>query len=180
MGSLDAAEAVAGLALVFVLPGFALSRALFPEWRFRGPGGTVRVVETLSFSLVGSVGITIVIGYGLLSTSVGFGATWADPTIFAALAAVTAVGLVVAFLRGAFSAVPPAGPVLPAEPGVDGAMEAVRELDRLRVEERRLRHQLRTLAREAPERTAISEQLEENRRTAASIVARREEQQNAG
>jgi Protein of unknown function (DUF1616) len=179
MGSVDAAEAVAGLALGFVLPGFALSRALFPEWRFRGPGGTVHLLETLSLSLVGSVGITIVIGYGLLSSSVGFGATWSDPTLFGALAIVTVAGLAVAFARGAFARVPPTGPQLAPEPGVGGAMDVVRDLDRLRADERRLRHRLRTMARDDPERTRVDAALVANRESAAALVARREEEENA-
>src|SRR5580700_1007302 len=143
MGALDGVEAVVGLALLFVLPGFALARATFPEWRFRGPAGTVHLLETLALSLVTSVGLTVVLGFALLSSPVGFGATWSDPDVLEALAVVTVVGFVAAFARGAFSATPPDGPKFPPEPGVDGAFETIRELDGLVAAERRLRHRLR-------------------------------------
>jgi hypothetical protein len=110
MASVNAAEAVAGLALVYFLPGFGLARATFPEWRFRGPEGTVRLIETLALSLFGSVAVTVVVGFGLLNAPVGFQATWSDPVLFEALAGVSAIALVAALLRGAFARVPPSAP----------------------------------------------------------------------
>ena len=180
MGSVDAVESVAGLALVFFLPGFALARATFPEWRFRGPSGTVHLLETLTLSLVGSVVLTILLGFALLNSAVGFQATWSDPVLFVALAALAAVGLVVAVLRGAFARVPPSGPVLEPEGGTEGAFEDIREVDRLRAEERRLRHRARTLARDDPERERLDREIARVEAQAAEIMARREEDQNAG
>jgi hypothetical protein len=180
MGALDGVEAVVGLALLFVLPGFAVARATFPEWRFRGPGGTVHLVETLTLSLVLSVALTIVIGFALLSSSAGFGATWSDPSIFVALAAVTAVGLVVALARGAFAAIPPAGPELPSERGNEGAFETIRELDGLVATERRLRHRLRVLPRDDPERSKVDRELADVVGRRAAVLAAREEDERAG
>ena len=180
MGSVEAVESVAGLALVFFLPGFALARATFPEWRFRGPSGTVHLLETLTLSLVGSVVLTILLGIAFLNTSVGFQATWSDPVLFAALAALTAVGLVGAWVRGAFATIPPAGPNLEPEGGTEGAFEDIREIDRLRAEERRLRHRSRTLPRDDPERLRLNEEIARVEAQAAEIMARREAEQNAG
>jgi hypothetical protein len=177
MVSVNAAEAVAGLALVFFLPGFGLARATFPEWRFRGPGGTVHLLETLSLSLVTSVGLTIVVGFGLLNTPGGFGGTWSDPTLFVVLGAVTAVGLVAAALRGAFSRTPPTGPRVGSEQGPEAAFEAIRELDRLKAEERRLRHRLRVAGRDGAESGRYRQDLERVQAHAAAVVAATEEAQ---
>jgi hypothetical protein len=180
MGVLDGPEAVAGLALLFVLPGFALARATFPEWRFRGPAGTIHLIETLSLSLVTSVGLTILVGFALLSTSFGFGATWSNPNVLEVLAVVTAIGLVVAWFRGAFAAIPPLGPELPPEHGTEGAFETVRELEGLVAMERRLRHRLRVLGRDDPERSTVDRELDDVASRRAAILAAREEEQRAG
>jgi hypothetical protein len=174
MGAVDIPEAVAGLALLFFLPGFAVARATFPEWRFRGPAGTIRLLETLSLSLVTSVGITVIVGFGLLKTPVGFQATWSDPLLFAILAALTAIGLVIALLRGAFASTPPKGPEVPSEPGTDGAFETIRELDRLHAQERRVVHRLRVMARDDPGRSSLDSELTDLRQRSAAIVAARE------
>jgi hypothetical protein len=58
-------------------------------------------------------------------------------------------------------------------------MDVVRDLDRLRADERRLRHRLRTMARDDPERTRVDAALVANRESAAALVARREEEDNA-
>jgi uncharacterized protein DUF1616 len=179
MASVNALEATAGLALTFFLPGFALARATFPEWRFRGPGGTIRIIETLTLSLFGSVAVTIVVGYGLLSTPVGFQATWSNPLLFEILAGVSLVLLVVAGLRGAFARVPPAGPTLEPNIGNEGAFETIRELDGLKAEERRLRHRLRVLPRDHSERERISDELERLIAREAAVVAAREVELNA-
>ncbi|MCI4326270.1 MAG: DUF1616 domain-containing protein [Thermoplasmata archaeon] len=180
MEVLDGVEAVVGLALLFVLPGFAVARATFPEWRFRGPGGPLHLVETLTLSLVVSVGLTIVLGFALLSSSAGFGATWSDPSLFVALAAVTAIGLGVALARGAFSEIPPAGPELPSERGNEGAFETIRALDGLVASERRLRHRLRVLPRDDPARPTVDRELADVVGRKAAALAAREEEERAG
>ena len=138
------AEAAVGLALVFVLPGFAIGRATFPEWRFRGPDALTRVVETAALSLLLSVGVTILLGFGWLNLpGTGFAATWSNPTLELSLAAVTVVALVVAWGRGAFRRAPPPAPALEPEGGAEGAWETMRKAEGLAREERRLQHALR-------------------------------------
>ncbi len=180
MGLLDGPEAVVGLALLFFLPGFGLARATFPEWRFRGPTGTIHLLETLTLSLVTSVGLTIVVGFALRNTSFGFGATWANPNVLEVLAALTALGLGVAWVRGAFSAIPPPAPGLPEERGNVGAFETIRELDGLAALERRLRHRRRVAAADDPERPKIDRELADVESRRASILAAREEELRAG
>src|SRR5271156_4009889 len=96
-------EALAGLLLVFVLPGLAVARALFPEWRFRGAEGLPHLVETAALTIVLSVALTILVGFGLLNTPAGFSASWSDPVLEIILAGITVAGFVVAGYRGAFS-----------------------------------------------------------------------------
>jgi hypothetical protein len=177
MASVNAAEALAGLALIFFLPGFGIARATFPEWRFRGPDGTVRLLETLTVSLFGSVGVTVVVGFGLLNSSIGFGAMWSNPTLFEALAGLTAVALVIAFVRGAFSRVPPVGPAREAES--PDPFEAIGELERLNAEERRLRHRLRVVSRDDPGRARLQADLDGILDQQGRVVATREAELNA-
>jgi hypothetical protein len=179
MGSVNALEAAVGLALIFFLPGFGIARATFPEWRFRGPSGTLRLLETLSLSLFGSVAMTVVVGFGLLNSPVGFWATWSNPLLFELLGGVTAVALAVAFVRGAFARVAPEGPRTEPAAGNEGAFETIRELDGLKAEQRRMRHRLRVLPREDPERARVSDELERLVAREADIVATREALENA-
>ena len=136
-------EALLGVLLVFVLPGFALSRALFPEWRFRGPAGLLRAVETGAMSLVLSAAVTILGGFVLLNTPAGFSATWSDPTLEGVLAGITVLGLAVAAYRGAFARVAPTARPLEPLSGEEGGAEALARAEELAREERRLRHALR-------------------------------------
>ena len=109
MTLLGLAEGVAGGLLLFFLPGYAVTKALFPEWRVRGPEGGRRLLETVTLSFVTSVGLTVVVGFGILDlVPGGFAATWSDPVLEGALAAVALVGFVAAFFRGAFARTPPA------------------------------------------------------------------------
>ncbi len=138
-------EAVVGGALLFFVPGFAVSRAIFPEWRFRGPDGARHALETVVVAFVLSVVLTVLVGYLLLSAAPGgFSAAWGDPLLEAALAAVAAIAGVVAWLEGAFAPVPPAAPRIEGRPGEEGAWELTRELDRLRGEERTILRRLRS------------------------------------
>ncbi|HXQ48863.1 MAG TPA: DUF1616 domain-containing protein [Thermoplasmata archaeon] len=180
MGALDPVEAAVGLALLFFLPGFAVGRAMFPEWRFRGPGGTIHLIETLALSLVLSVALTVVVGYALLTSSLGFGSTWSNPNVLESLGVVTIVGLGVAVVRGAFSATAPEGPSVPSERGSEVAFETIRELDGLVAAERRLRHRLRVLPRDDPERPRVDRELGDVVARQAAVVAAREEDERAG
>ncbi|HKV90777.1 MAG TPA: hypothetical protein VJQ43_06250, partial [Thermoplasmata archaeon] len=115
----------------------------------------------------------------LLNSPGGFWSSWSDPVLLAALAAVAAAALLIAAMRGAFARVPPTGPALEPERGTDGAFEAIRELDGLKAQERRLRHSLRGLGRDDPERTSLGAQIEELETRAAAIVAAREAEERA-
>ncbi|MCI4325296.1 MAG: DUF1616 domain-containing protein [Thermoplasmata archaeon] len=178
MVSVNAAEAVAGLALAFFLPGFGLARATFPEWRFRGPVGAIHLIETVALSLFGSVAITIVVGFGLLNLPVGFQATWSNPLLWEILAGVSVVALVIAVLRGAFSRLPPPAPAQRSEEPDDRSFSTIRELERLNAEERRLRHRLRVLPSQDPERARTNADLERVVAQRATVASRREAELN--
>jgi len=173
--SVALAEALAGLLLVFVLPGFAVSRALFPEWRFRGPDGSVHLVETVALTLILSVALTILIGFGLLNTTAGFSASWSDPVLETILAAITVVGLTVAWLRGAFARIPPAPRPLEPLPGEEGGAETLERGEELVREERRLRHALR-VAPDAASTARLEGDLGRVRAEARRLGAAREQQ----
>jgi hypothetical protein len=153
-GPLDVApwQAGAGLLLVFVLPGFAMARALFPEWRFRGELGLTRAVETVTLTLVLSVSTTILVGFMLLNSSAGFSAVWSDPLLQITLVSITAVCAGLAWGRGAFSHVPPAGPVPEPLGGEVGGAERLAMAEHLARRSRRVRHQIR--ARPSPSELA--------------------------
>ncbi len=170
-------EIVAGLLLVFGLPGYALTKATFPEWRVRGPDALLRVVEIGTLSLVLSVGVTILVGFVLGNLPGGlFQAGWSDPLLEAVLAAIAAVALVVAVLRGAFAQTPPVGPASEPSPGEEDPMTLVRTLEATDREIRRLRHQLRTLPSGDPARTSLEAQLEQAQRRSQDLRAGREAQ----
>ena len=141
----NAVEVPVGFLLVFFLPGYAVTKALFPEWRVRGPEKYLRLIEFATLGFVLSVVLTILAGYLLLvGAPGGFQAYWSAPVLEAVLGALTVVGVAVAAARGAFSREPPAPRAVPPEAGgEEGAWELTRELDRLAREERRLRRSLR-------------------------------------
>lgn len=132
---LDALAAVAGALLVFVVPGLALNRALFPDWRFRGPSGTARVVETGVMSLFGSVALTVVVGSALAAgPGLTFQASWRDPELEAVLGVLSAALFAVAALRGAFRRDPPVPPATETAPAEFDGWSRLREFSA--VEER--------------------------------------------
>jgi Protein of unknown function (DUF1616) len=137
-------ESALGLALVFFLPGYFLTKAVFPEWRVQGPDGLRRLVEVITLGFVLSVVLTVVVGYGLLLLGPnGFQSSWSDPVLESILAAFCAVAFVAGFLRHAYAREPPAPSREGSEPSSEGAWELMRELDTLGREERKLQHQLR-------------------------------------
>ena len=177
METVDLAESIAGGLLLFVLPGLATARALFPEWRFRGPDGLRRALETVTLAFVLSVALTVLVGSLLLGVAPGgFAASWSDPILEAALAAVTVVAVLAGALRGAYSRSPPARSLPAPEPGGAGAWELGRELDRLHREDRRLVHRLRGLTAEDPQVADIERQRAELARRIEGLERRREEE----
>ncbi|MGI0055086.1 MAG: hypothetical protein ACREBZ_05160 [Thermoplasmata archaeon] len=168
-------EAAAGLVLLFFLPGFALSQAVFPEWRFRGSMGRLRVLETAAFSLVVSVALTVVVGEILLVGATGFQAGWSDPILEVVLAGISAVGLGIGALRGAFSSEPPAPPP-GSEPESTGAdpWELLNDLDRLSREERRLQRALRGASRDPAEHDRLQRALDVVRSQRTNLETERE------
>ncbi len=138
MDPTSVAEAVAGGALLFALPGFTVARATFPEWQFTGPDGARHALETATLAFVLSVGLTIVVGSILLGAAPGgFAAGWSDPLLEACLAAVTVIAFGIGAVRGAYRREPPTAR-RPIEPGSEGAWELGRQLDRLERERRAL------------------------------------------
>lgn len=132
MGPLTVGEAVAGGLLIFVVPGFAVAKALFPERRVRGAGGVRWAVELATLALVLSVVLTVLVGYLLLSTAPGgFSASWSDPVLEAALAAIALVAFVAGLVQGAYARPAPRAPALRDDAGEEGAWELSERLGAL-------------------------------------------------
>lgn len=168
--------AAVGLMLIFFLPGFAVTRALFPERRvFRPPSGKV-LVEQLTSSVILSVAITILAGYVWLGTSVGFQVTWAQPRVEESLAAISGVGLAVAAARGSFARRTPQGPDLPPEAGHSDPMALIRQLDELARRRRSLQHQRRIAGGDSPDSASIDEAIRRIDDEDRALRAQREEE----
>ncbi len=136
-------EVVLGVLVVFFLPGFGVVVATFPEWRYRGRNALERGLTTLTLSVVLSVALTVLVGYGLLALSPsGFAASWTNPTLEVGLGIIALLGLGVGWLRGAFARTPPPVP-RPESADVD-PYELARELDHLRRECREIRRRRRS------------------------------------
>jgi Protein of unknown function (DUF1616) len=168
-------EVLIGLLLVFALPGYAITKATFPEWRFRGPDALLRVVEVGTLSLVLSVTVTILVGFILGNLPGNFyQAGWSDPLLEAILAALTTVALVVAFLRGSFGRIAPPGPGREASPGEEDPMQLVRALEETQRRARRLQHALRQLKPDDPDRARMEAELADTLRRTQELRANRE------
>jgi len=168
-------EVVVGALIVFFVPGYAATRALFPEWRIRGRDALRRSVETLTLSLVLRVVLTVLIGYLLLVAAPGgFQAAWNDPVLEAVLLGVAVVAFVVAALRGAFAHPPPTSADRGTPPGEEGAWELTRELDQLGREERRLRRTLATSEPSSREEQDLRSRLVQVEGRSAELRRRRE------
>ncbi len=177
MTVVNIAESLAGGLLLFFVPGYSVTKALFPEWRVRGRDGARRLLEVVTLSFVTSIGLTIVVGFGILSLAPGgFAAAWSDPALEAALAAVAVVALVAAVARGAFARTPPTAPSAPAAPGEEGAWELSRELERLGRDERRLQHALRVSSQSPTENARLTAELESVRAERDAVRRQREEE----
>jgi hypothetical protein len=175
MTLLAVAEGIVGGLLLFFVPGYAFAKALFPEWRVRGSDGGRRLVEIVTLSFVVSLGLTVLVGFGILNLAPGgFAAAWSDPLLEALLAAVAVVALAVAFARGAFSRTPPEGPAPAA--GEEGAWELSRELERLGRDERRLEHAIRISSGHPSETARLTAELEAVRAERDALRRKREEE----
>lgn len=180
MTFVSAAEAIAGGLLLFFLPGYAVTKALFPEWRIQGPRASRRLLEVLVLSFVTSVGLTVVVGYGLLELAPGgFASAWSDPLLEASLAAVALLAFAVAFLRGAFARTPPIAAPVSEERGEEGAWELSRELERLGRDERRIQHALRVTSENPSKAARLTAELDSVRAERESLRRRREEEYGA-
>jgi hypothetical protein len=174
MSVVSLAEAVVGGLLLFFVPGYAVTKALFPEWRVRGPEGARRLLETMTLSFVASIGLTVLVGFGILDLAPGgFSAAWSDPILEGALALVAGVAFIASVVRGAWSREPPRAPTPSPE---EGAWELSRELERLGRDERRLQHALRVARGSTAEEARLSAELESVKAERDALRRKREEE----
>jgi len=144
-------ETIVGISLVFFLPGFAASKAVFPEWRVRGPDPLGHALRLVTLSFVLSVAITVVVGFALLNLSPdGFSSTWSNPLLEIALVAITGVALTVAWIRGAFRKGRGVEAERP-EAGNAGSWELMRELEALERERHQLERKRRATDSDSPQ-----------------------------
>jgi uncharacterized protein DUF1616 len=177
MTSTSLLEASAGLLLVFFLPGYTTTRAVFPEWRLRGVDAWRRGVEIVTLSFVLSIGWAVVVGYLLLAGAPGgFQASWTNPELEVALLAIALVTFLVGWRAHAYARNPPATVASPTEPGEEGAWELTRHLDHLAREERRLEHALRVTGSSGAESEALRAQLSGLREESSRLRQNREQQ----
>lgn len=177
MSPVDAVVAAVGLVLVFFLPGFTVTKAVFPEWRVRGPRAGLVAVELAALSLVTSLALTVLVGYALLKLpGPGFAASWSDPTVEAILAGIAALGLGVGFARQAYRAVPPDAPAPEPSPGSEDGWQLLEELQAVDRERRRVRHLLRTRTYSAAESDRQRQLLDQLERESEALRRRREEE----
>jgi len=168
-------EGIVGGLLLFFLPGYAVTKALFPEWRVRGREGGRRLVEVVTLSFVTSVGLTVLVGYGILSLNPGgFAAAWSDPVLEGFLALVAAAAFAVAVGRGAFARIPPRARPTAEPAGEEGAWEVSRELERLGREERHLEHALRVSSQGPAELARLRTELDNVRAERDALRRKRE------
>lgn len=152
----SAPEIVLGLVLLFGLPGWGVTKAMFPEWRLKGPDALLRIVEVGTLSVVLSVTLTVLVGFGLGALPGNlFQAGWSNPLLESILAVIAGIALVVAALRGGFRARAPSGPALEPSPGEDAPFALMEQLETNRRELRRVRHALRQLSPGDPNRSEL-------------------------
>jgi len=178
MDPLALGEAVAGGALVFFVPGYAVAKAVFPERRISAPGGRRWAVEVVTLGIVLSVVLTVVVGELLLAGAPGgFSASWTDPLLEASLAAVAVVAFAIGGLEGAYSRTPRTARPPPEDDGEDGAWELSDRLDRLQRERLHLDRELRhTPATDAAAVARLRQHRDEVVAEEATLRRRREEE----
>lgn len=153
-------DVLLGGLLIFLLPGYAITKAVFPEWRVRGATAALRATEILTLSFVLSVGVTILVGFALLNLpGPGFAASWNDPVLELLLGGVTFAALALGVIRGAYRTDPPPAPALEPSPGSDDGWALIARLEAIDRERRRAEHALRRAGSQDAERwrSAISE-----------------------
>jgi hypothetical protein len=169
-------ETAVGFLLLFFLPGYTLTRAVFPEWRLVPPDRLRRLLEVVTLSFVLSVVLTVLLGELLLNLAPsGFRAAWSDPELEVALAIVAGLAFAAGLLRGAYGREVRRAPGTPA-PSEEGAWELTVELDRLGAEARRLSRRIRELPPESEAAAAARRRLGEVDRQREELGRRREEQ----
>ena len=168
-------EVAAGLLIVFFLPGYLVTKAVFPEWRIRGAGVLRRLVEVVTLSFLLSVVLTVLVGYFELTFAPGgFRAYWTDPVLEVTLLAIALAAFVLGHFRGAYRGEPPARAPPSPQPGEEGAFALTQQLDLLAREERRIRHALRTSSPDPTERGRLEARLDEVANEALELERRRE------
>ncbi|MGP8077390.1 MAG: hypothetical protein ACLQD8_07620 [Thermoplasmata archaeon] len=177
MGALDLLQAMTGGLLLFAVPGFTVARCLFPEWRFRGPDGARRALETATLAFVLSIALTVLVGSALLGLApTGFSAAWSDPVLEAVLAAVALVAFAGGLARGAYARTPPSAHRAEPEPGGERAWELARELDRLHREARAMERRTRTASADGPPAAQIERQRADLNRRIEALERGREDE----
>ncbi|HEV2450057.1 MAG TPA: DUF1616 domain-containing protein [Thermoplasmata archaeon] len=172
----ELAEYWLGGALLFALPGYAWSRALFPEWRLRGRRALDTAVRLGTLSFVWSLAILVVVGSSLSEIpSLGFSAAWSDPRLELLLAGLTLIGFAVAALRGAFSA-PGAEAPRPDARETASPLPLLRQLDRIARDENRVRRGLRRSPAGSEGRARLEEELERLRARSEELRQARQEE----
>lgn len=161
MAWVDPFLAVVGGLLIFFLPGYTLTRLLWPERRVRGSGGLRTLLETVTLAFVLSVTLTVLVGYLLLTASPGgFQSYWSDPALEEVLAAVVVVTFVAGAVRGAYGrARSRPRPAEGTREGEEGAWELTRHLERLGRRERELERAIAGSERASPQETRLREEL---------------------
>ncbi len=178
-GPTDVLSVAVGVLLVFFLPGFVVTRALWPERRLlRGTGAARALLETVTLSLVLSVVLTVLVGYLLVEISPGgFEAFWRDPVLEVVLGGITLVAFGAGLLQGAYFRRPVTSAPTVAEVGEEGAWELDRRLERLRQRERRLERALARASDSSSDGSVrLRGELDEVRAEAEAVRRRREGQ----
>lgn len=162
----------AALVLLFVVPGFGVTCAVFPE-RIRPARDRNRVwLEVATVTFLTSLSVTILLGE-LLQAGPGFSASWGDPRLELLDLAVGVVGLGFGRARGAFRR-PATAPGVPGETSAPrGGWETLRALERLTAEERSIDRRLRRASLPATERDELERRRDDLARERRKIVDQR-------
>ncbi len=168
-------ESTAGLLLLFFLPGYTTTRAVFPEWRIRGADPWRRGVEVVTLSFVLSIVWTVVVGYVLLAfVPGGFQAPWTNPELQRDSPIPHGRRVHRRVACGGVRTGSAAGVSPPGRPRGEGAWELSRELDRLAREERRIEHAIRVGGGSGPTAVDLEQQLSSLREESSRLRQERE------
>ena len=169
----DPLSVLGGILLLFLAPGFLLLEALFPGRRWFA---AFHPVALPLLSVVASVGVLVVVGSVLGFTGAFWGNKTGPPILELTLGALCVALFAVAWWRGAF---PLLGRRAEASGWVErGEPEEVTLLRDLRLEEERLRREVRRIrkrartSRDAGVRSALGEAADDLERERAAVEAR--------